>query len=100
MDPIYDPIQFVNKAQILTIVIVGSFITIKFLNAIYENIYEPVLDNIIDSEHNDNYYIKIGKYYVQIGMIIKEFIKWLLLIVVLMIFYNVIIHRKRNSNIL
>lgn len=96
MDPIYDPIQFVCKIQILTVAIIGSYITIKFINALYENIYEPVLDNIIGSEQNDNYYIKIGKYYVQIGMIIKEFIKWLLLIIVLMIIYNIIIHRKKK----
>ena len=97
MDPIYDPIQFVCKIQILTIAIIGSFITIKFLNSLYENIYEPVLDNIIGSNQNDNYYVKIGKYYVQIGMVIKEFIKWLFLIVVLMIVYNIVVHRKRNN---
>ena len=97
MSLIYDPFEFVGKIEILTVAIIGSFITIKFLNSIYENIYEPTIDNIIGSEQSDNYYIKIGKYYVQIGAIIKEFIKWLLLIVILMIIYNIITHKKRKS---
>jgi len=94
MNQIYDPIKFISKIELFTIAIIGSFITMKFLNAMYENIYEPVIDVVIDSEKTDNYYIKVGKYYVQIGMIIKEFIKWFLLILILMIVYNLLVHRR------
>jgi large-conductance mechanosensitive channel len=96
MKQIYDPIEFVSKIELFTIAIIGSFITMKFLNSMYENIYEPVLDVVIDSEKTDNYYIKIGKYYIQIGMIIKEFIKWLLLILILMIVYNLLVHKRKH----
>lgn len=96
MNQIYDPIEFISKIELFTIAIIGSFITMKFLNAMYENIYEPVLDVVIDSEKTDDYYIKIGKYYIQAGMIIKEFIKWVLLILILMIVYNIIIRKRKR----
>ena len=70
--PIYDPVEFITKVELFTIAIIGSFITMKFLNAMYENFYEPALDVMFDTEKTDKYYIKIGKYYVQAGMIIKE----------------------------
>lgn len=89
MGEIYDPLEFMNKIGILTVTIIGSFITWKFLNALYDNIYEPSIDMIINSEKTDMYYVKIGKYYVQIGMIFKEFIKWIILIIFLMIAYNI-----------
>ena len=49
--------EFISKIELLTIAIIKSFITMKFLNAIYE----PVMD----SDKPDKYYLKIGKYYVQ-----------------------------------
>ena len=93
MQEIYDPIEFIGKIEILTITIIGSFVTWKFLNAIYEYIYEPTVDAMINSETTDKYYVKIGKNYVQIGMIFKEFIKWTILIVSLMIFYNIFVKK-------
>jgi len=90
MKPIYNPLEFIGEIELLTIAIVGSFVTLKFLNAIYENIYEPTIDVLIDSEKTDQYYIKYGKYYIQIGMIIKEFIKWFFLIILLMVIYNIV----------
>ena len=96
--PTYDPLKFISGIKLLTIAIIGSFITMKFLNALYENIYEPMIDVCVGSEKSEKYYIKIGTYYVQIGMIVKEFIKWFLLIIILMIIYNWISHRSNQSN--
>lgn len=90
-DIIYDPIEFVGKIELITIAIVGSFITMKLLNSLYENIYEPTIDSLVDSPKTDNYYIKIGSYYVQVASIVKEFIKWFLLILILMIIYNFVV---------
>lgn len=90
MDLTYDPLEFINKIELLTIAIIGSFITMKFLNSIYENFYEPIIDEFIDSDKSDQYYIKLGKHYIQIGTIIKEFIKWVLLITLLMLVYNLL----------
>ena len=96
MGSIYNPLEFINKIELLTIAIIGSFITIKLLNALYENLYEPMIDVAIGCEKTDKYYIKIGKYYVQLGMIIKEFIKWFLLIILLMIVHNIFTHRYKS----
>jgi hypothetical protein len=93
MTKIYNPFEFIDKVELFTIAMIGSFVTLKFLNAIYENLYEPFLDSIIDSEHAEKYYIQIGKYYVQIGFIFKEFIKWFAVVILLMILYNVVLHR-------
>lgn len=98
MNPTYDPFEFISKIELLTIAIVGSFITMKFLNAIYENLYEPTLDILIDSGKTDEYFVKVGSYYIQIGTIIKEFIKWFLLVIVLMIIYNIFIHKHTIKN--
>ena len=91
MDPCYDPIKFINKIELLTIAVIASFITMKFLNSIYENLYEPIIDVVVKSDHCEKYYLKVGKYYVQIGIIIKEFIKWVLLIIILMIIHNIFV---------
>lgn len=99
MTPIYDPFEFISKIEIFTIAIIGSFITMKLLNSLYENIYEPCVDVMINSEKTDSYYISVGNYYIPAGLIIKEFIKWFLLLLILMIFYNVIMckyFRKKN----
>lgn len=99
MKPIYDPFEFIDKIELFTIAIIGSFITMKLLNALYENIFEPMVDVMVDSDKTDSYYVRIGNYYVQIGMIVKEFIKWFLLIIILMIIYNLLAHKyihKKN----
>ena len=96
MKPIYDPFEFIGKIELFTIAIIGSFITLKLLNALYENIYEPMIDIMVDSNKTDSYYVRIGNYYVHIGMIVKEFIKWVLLIIILMIIYNLVAHRLKN----
>lgn len=88
-DPIYDPVEFLNKINIFTIAVIGSFITWKLLNCLYLNIYEPMIDIIIDGEDTDKYYVKMGKYYIQLDIIFKEFIKWLIIVFVLMFIYNI-----------
>lgn len=95
MSIVYDPFEFVNKIELFTVTIVGSFITMKFLNAMYDNLYEPVVDVMIDSDKSDQYYIKIGKYYIQANLIIKEFIKWFVLIIILMLIYNLLVHKYK-----
>lgn len=94
MTKIYDPLEFIDKIQLFTIAIVGSFVTMKLLNSLYENIYEPMIEMTIGSEKTNEYYLKIGRYYVQMDIIIREFIKWILIIIVLMIIYNLYSHKK------
>lgn len=95
-DPTYNPLEFIGKVEIITVAIIGSFVTLKLLNVIYENLYEPAIEILISSKNTDKYYLKIGRYYIQAGMIIKEFIKWIILIILLMISYNLIVGNKKN----
>jgi hypothetical protein len=87
-EPTYDPVTFLNKINIFTIAVIGSFITWKLLNCLYINIYEPIVDVLVDSKETDKYYMKIGKYYVQLDVVFKEFIKWMIVVVFLMVMYN------------
>lgn len=99
MAQIYDPFEFIEKIGLFTIAIVGSFITMKLFNALYDNLYEPAMEVALKTEKTDKYYIKIGKYYIHIGTICKEFIKWLVLVVFLMICYNIIVKSAGRSSI-
>lgn len=89
MKQIYDPIEFISKIEILTFAVIGSFITYKLLNSIYENIYEPSIDNIIYNDISEEYYLKIGSHYIQFGLLFKEIIKWLILVIIIMLIYNI-----------
>lgn len=100
MNEIYDPIKFVGKTELLTIAVLGSFVTFKLFNALYENVYEPSIDSIINSDKTDKYYVKIGAYYIQIGMIFKEFIKWVILIFIIMLLYNLIMKGRRKARLI
>lgn len=91
----YDPLQFIYEANVLTVAMVGSFITLKLLNSFYDNLYEPFIDLIIDTKESEKYYLKIGEYFIQVNMIFKEIIKWIILISILMIVYNIFI-KKQN----
>lgn len=93
MKPTYDPLEFIGEIELFTIAVLASFVTWKLLNAIYDNIYEPVIDVVIDSEHCSDYYVKIGKYYVQMGTVIKDIIKWIIIIIFLMILYNIFVKK-------
>jgi hypothetical protein len=89
-EKIYDPLEFIQKVEIITMALLGSFVTMKFLNAVYDNLYEPTIDVVINSGSSEKYYLKLGTYYIHVGTIFKEFIKWLILIIFLMIIYNII----------
>lgn len=94
MQPIYDPLEFLKKINIFTIAVIGSFITWKLLNCLYLNVYEPAIDTLIESNHAERYYAIMGKYYINLDVILKEFIKWIIVVVILMFMYN--ISMKKN----
>jgi len=97
MKEIYDPIEFIDTVQFLTIAIIGSFVTYKFLNVLYDHLYEPAIDIFINCDKTDKYYIKLGQYYVQMDIIFKEFIKWVILLIFLMIVYNILVRRRSRT---
>ena len=94
MSTIYDPFEFIGKAELFTITMLGSFVTWKLINVMYDQFYVPVVDVVVDSKDCDEYVLKIGNNYVRIGVIINEFIKWAIIIIILMIVYNLITYRR------
>jgi hypothetical protein len=91
---IYDPVEFINKANIITLAVIGSFITFKLCDCLYANLYDPIVGMIVDSKISHQYYVKIGNHYVHLDSIFKEFIKWIIIVIFLMLVYNIFI--KRN----
>jgi len=86
---IYDPIEFIDKIELLTITMIGTFATWRLMNVLFDNIYEPIIDNIISEKRTDEYYTKFGRYYIQIGTVMKEFIKWIVMLIFLMLVFNI-----------
>jgi len=88
---IYNPIEFVQEIELFTVAMIGSFASWRLMNIIYDNIYEPIVDVMIDGEKTDKYYAIIGRYNIQIGIVVKEIIKWIIMIIFLMLLYNIMI---------
>lgn len=91
---IYDPFEFSNAIKIITFTTIGSFISWRFLNSIYDNVCTPAIDTLVNADGANKYCIKFGDYYLRADIIIKEFIKWLILILLLMLAYNLINEQK------
>lgn len=87
---VYDPLEYVKNYELLTFVSVGSFVTWKLLNVMYEQLYEPIIDIVIPKSFCEKHIIKIKNNKIQVGYIYKEIIKWLVLIILLMILHNII----------
>lgn len=94
MSTIYDPFEFIGKAELFTVTMLGSFVTWKLINVLYDHFYVPVIDVAVDNKGCDEYVLKVGNNYVRIGVIINEFIKWAIIIIIIMIIYNLLIHKK------
>jgi large-conductance mechanosensitive channel len=87
------------EVEIFTIAMIASFATWKLLNTFYDNMYTPLFDVIVDDPSCDQYVLKIGKYHVKLGEVIKDLFKWVLVIIVLMICHNLINkHVKNDTN--
>lgn len=78
------PLDYVIKTEILTIIVIASFVTWKFFNSIYDNILTPLFDGLTDNR-NETHYIHIYKKKINVDMFVTEFIKWIFLISIICI---------------
>jgi len=95
VNQIYDPFEFMSKVELFTFTILGSFVTWKLMNTIYDHFFSQVIDVAIDGKNCDEYVLKVGKNYIRIGIIINDFIKWIVVIIVLMMIYNALQYKQR-----
>jgi len=91
MKHIYDPIEYIQNYELLTFVTVGSFVTWKLLNVLYEDVYEPILNNAIPNSTCEKHYVFLHDNKIKVGYIYREIIKWIVLIILIMILHNIII---------
>jgi len=96
---IYDPVKFFGHIDLITVSILGSFVTYKFITSVYEYLYEPVFDVFVDTRTTENYYLKLKNNYIKMASIVKAFVLWIFSIIILMIVYNMY-HKwaSRNKN--
>ena len=85
-----NPIAFISGLELFTATIVGGFISWKLLNSIYDNLFIPVYDSTVETNNAENYYVNIGPDGMPIGKLIHEIIKWIILIIILMVFLYLI----------
>lgn len=90
MKGLYDPMEFLHEAEILTVAVIGTFATWKLLTIFYDTVYDPSIDLFLTSTDVDKYYVRIGKKYVKLDPLFREGIKWVLVIIVLMFVYNLV----------
>jgi hypothetical protein len=84
----YNPVKFLQDNKIVTISVIGAYVSWKLFGVLYECLYSPLVDNMIDTNGTENYYFRIGNNYIRAGPIFEELIKWSIIIVTLMFFYN------------
>lgn len=92
----YNPVKFTSSVNILTIAMVGGYISWRLMNALYEELYNPLMNSLIPNEECRKHFLKIKGHRVNVGIILKEFVKWLVLVIVLMIIYNIALHKTSN----
>ncbi len=83
---INDILKFSSELQIITIGTIAGIISFKFVSRIYEELYEPIIHSFIP----DEYCLKIssnGPFSIKYGIIIREFIKWIILIILLILIH-------------
>lgn len=90
MKHIYDPIEYVQNYELLTFFTIGSFITWKFLNVLYERVYEPIINSVIPDSTCEKHYVLLKENKIKIGYVYRELVKWITLIFLLMILHNII----------
>ena len=86
---IYSPFKFTRELEIISIAVIASFVTMKLLNGLYEHVYEPVITRCIMKNDTKKYYLIINDTYFKLGNIVEEISKWVIIILLLMIVYNI-----------
>lgn len=86
-----------SKVELFTITLVCSFITLKLLNALYDSLYEPVIDSVVQSGNAKRYVLKIGNHYIPADGLVQEIIKWAILLLVVIVIYNVLRNHRTDQ---
>lgn len=80
------------ELKFLTLATIAGIVTFKFLGRLYDEVYDPIMHSIIPDEYCTQIYY-IGNVPVRPGYAMREFVKWLVLVIIIMFIYNLI---KKN----
>lgn len=82
-----------GELEVLTVAMIAGIISVKFVSKLYEELYEPFVHKIIPDEKCLQT-CHIGNVPIKYGLLMREFIKWSLLIIVLIVIHKCI---RNNS---
>lgn len=91
---VYNPLEFTSLVEVFTFTMIASFFSWKLLNSFHDNIFDPWIDEVIDDPDCEEYYILMGESKLKVGKLLKEIMKWIMIIIVLMIIHNFLVKYK------
>ena len=76
-----------NDLEFLSIATIGGVVTFKFITNLYDEIYTPLIDHFIPTTNCSHIYY-IGKIPIRCGIVVRDIIKWIVIIMLLIIIYH------------
>ncbi len=92
---IYNPIEFLGTVELFTIAMIASFASWKLLNSFYEDVYEPMIDIVLDDDQCQKYVVQTSQFEIRAGVLLKEIFKWIIIIIILMIAHNIYVYQTK-----
>jgi large-conductance mechanosensitive channel len=82
--------QFIKQLKLLTVTVIGSFITLKLINALHDYLYEPIVSSSVKKKDADKWFIKIGPNLIPASQLVDIIIRYMVFIIVLLIIFIII----------
>ena len=83
-----DPISYAIEQKWLSFAVIGSIFTWKLISSLREYIFDPILDQALPDKKFNIFDIPLGDEQLRLGALLKEFIKWIIVILILYLIYK------------
>jgi hypothetical protein len=93
----HGPFDYLIKTEIITIVMIATFFTWRFLISFHDQIVVPLFDGLVDDK-NPKKYIKIFKKKIDVNVFVTELLKWIFIITVIYCFHSYYLYFITNKN--
>lgn len=90
------PFDYLIKTEVVTVVMIATFFTWRFLITFHDQVIVPVFDALIDDK-NKKHVIKVEKKNIDVSVLVTEFLKWVFLITVIYFVHVYYVGLDNNS---
>lgn len=87
---------FFKQFEILTLATIASLVTFKMLSNIYDDVYVPIIHSCVPNSHCGQT-IYIGNVPIKYGIVLREILKWLIMIIIIAFIYKILKYVMRDS---